>query len=125
MNQSTLLARKFVTPAALSIAERIKSVCDGENLFDINGAIGIIRHEMEEKSVFKNEDAQQVPPEISEFVDEFRQMLVKRYNWSVNDAYRYSHIPIAECFKEGLSKHEAYFKIFNVEQDLQSSDHLV
>lgn len=58
---------------------------------------------------------------FEEYVEQFKAMLVKRYNWSVTKASEYNSPALDETYKEGLSVRDAYFKIFNVEQDLCSS----
>jgi len=56
----------------------------------------------------------------NDFLEEFKVMLVKRYFWTVTDASKFESKELKQCFYEGLDRHHAYFKIFNVEQDLMS-----
>ncbi len=56
----------------------------------------------------------------SEFLEEFKVMLVKRYQWSVSKASQYNSEELKKYFEEGMDKHESYFKIFKIESDLQS-----
>lgn len=55
---------------------------------------------------------------FEEFLNSFKKMLINRYFWSVSDAYHFDSEKLKECYKDGLDKYHAYFKIFNVEQDL-------
>jgi hypothetical protein len=58
---------------------------------------------------------------FEEYVGIFKSMLVKRYFWSVNDAYHFDSEKLKESFNKGLDRHYAYFKIFDVKPDLVSS----
>ena len=57
----------------------------------------------------------------NQYLEEFKVMLVRRYQWSVTKASQFNSEELKVCFKNGLDKHQAYYRIFNVEQDLQSS----
>lgn len=59
---------------------------------------------------------------ISDVVAQFKTMLVRRYNWSVEKAHKYSHPELKRHLLDGKSVEEAYFSIFNVEQDLLGSE---
>ena len=52
-------------------------------------------------------------------VANFKAMLVKRYNWSVGKAYKFSHPELRKQLLSGKSVQEAYCSLFKVEQDLQ------
>ena len=54
------------------------------------------------------------------FKSQFKTMLVRRYNWSVDKANKFSHPDLESCFNEGLSVNQSYFRLFKKEQDLQS-----
>ena len=59
---------------------------------------------------------------FEEFVESFKMKLVKRYNWSVADAYNYQNEEgLKEAYEKGLSPEEAYFSLFNVAPDLQKN----
>lgn len=57
---------------------------------------------------------------VSEAIERFKRMLVKRYNWSVRDANRFSHSELKKNLLNGKSIEETYFVIFNKESDLAS-----
>lgn len=57
---------------------------------------------------------------FNEYLEGFKVMLVRRYQWSVTEANQFNSEELKKCFDEGLNKYHAYFKIFNVEQDLES-----
>lgn len=58
---------------------------------------------------------------FNEYLENFKIILVKRYCWTVTDASKFNSSELKECFNEGLDEHHAYFKLFNIEQDLQST----
>ncbi len=62
---------------------------------------------------------------FEEYIEQFKVMLVRRYNWSVTKASGYNPLALDETYKAGLSVRDAYFKIFNVEQDLSQFDGIV
>lgn len=55
---------------------------------------------------------------FDQYLEEFKVMLVRRYQWSVTKASLFKSEELKDCFKNGLDKYQAYFKIFNVKQDL-------
>jgi hypothetical protein len=55
---------------------------------------------------------------FDEFLNAFKKMLINRYFWSVNDAYHFDSEKLKAPYHEGLDRHHAYFKIFNIEQYL-------
>lgn len=54
-------------------------------------------------------------------IESFKYLLVKRYNWSVTRASLFNDDKLNVIHNEGSHYQDAYFKIFNVEQDLQST----
>ena len=70
-----------------------------------------------------NQSAQFGQSEIAkaEFIESFKKMLVRRYNWSVKNANDFHSPELEQAFTDGLDKHQAYFKIFNVDQNLCST----
>ena len=68
----------------------------------------------------KNRFEKKVPSgeSVTEMVARFKTMLVRRYNWSVKDAHKYSHPELKRHLLSGKSVEETYFSIFNLEQDL-------
>jgi len=58
---------------------------------------------------------------LSEYVEQFKVMLVRRYNWTVTKAAKYKNTALNTFHKKGLSVEEAYFAIFNIEQDIVSN----
>lgn len=57
---------------------------------------------------------------IEEFIEAFKVMLVKRYNWSVTNAAVFDGEKLKEAHEKSLSKEEAYYSVFNMSQDLSS-----
>lgn len=57
-------------------------------------------------------------PTFSNFVWAFKQMLVCRYNWGVDEAAQFDVSQIEPYYNRGMDKYETYFTLFNVEQDL-------
>lgn len=55
-----------------------------------------------------------------EFLEEFRVMLIRRYQWTVTEASQFNSEKLKQCLVEGLDKHQSYFRIFEIEPDLQS-----
>lgn len=53
------------------------------------------------------------------FKETFKILLVRRYQWTVTKASEYNSPALDTAFKDGLSVQDAYYRIFNVEQDLQ------
>ena len=66
-------------------------------------------HEADLKSIKAFED----------FKESFKALLVKRYNWSVTNASNYDSPALVTTFEEGLSPQMSYYKLFDVEPDLQ------
>jgi hypothetical protein len=58
--------------------------------------------------------------DLNEFIWSFKKMLVCRYHWGVDEASAFDTEQLRPYFDEGKDKHEAYFSLFNVEQDLTS-----
>lgn len=58
---------------------------------------------------------------LVEYIEWFKRILIKRYNWSVSDAHNYNNEDLVKYHSERLEPHYAYFKIFNVERDLYSN----
>jgi len=56
---------------------------------------------------------------FNEYLEDFKIMLVRRYQWSVTKASQFNSEELEKCFVNGLDKYSAYFKIFKLEQDLQ------
>lgn len=69
---------------------------------------------------FRNQFERKTPAgePVSAAVARFKVMLVRRYNWSVKDAHKYSHPELKRNLLGGKSVEETYSSIFNIEQDL-------
>lgn len=57
---------------------------------------------------------------FEQYLEQFKVMLVRRYNWTVTDAAAYNDNRLVEAHKKGFSVREAYWEIFDVSQDEQS-----
>ena len=53
-----------------------------------------------------------------QFKEEFRNLLVVRYGWSVKYAAKFDHVLLKQYHKQGKAPIEAYWTIFNKEPDL-------
>ena len=62
---------------------------------------------------------------VSDFVNTFKKMLVCRYNWTVAKANEFSSPELLVAYNEGLNKHQAYFKVFNVQPNLGCGNDVV
>lgn len=52
---------------------------------------------------------------FEEYLESFKCMLVKRYNWSVTNAYKYKSDILNKYYNNNMHFLDAYFKIFNIE----------
>lgn len=55
-----------------------------------------------------------------DYLNNFKRMLVTRYQWSVEEANNFDSDTLKDCFNARLDKYQAYYTIFNKENELQS-----
>lgn len=51
---------------------------------------------------------------LTEFVDDFRTMLVRYHNWTVSNAYSYNHEKLSYAYEYGLSVEDAHYNIWGI-----------
>lgn len=54
---------------------------------------------------------------LDEYLERFKIMLVRRYNWTVTNANVFFSIEVEQAYNKNLPIEDAYYSIFQIDQD--------